>query len=742
MTEVDVWNAKNPSVEEKDATRSIDIGGDPFDDRVDQRVPLYAHPPVVSHILQDGTHVPAPPFSDFECTRFFERSVARHGLLREDLESSNSKKVKHSEEDEQETSKKPTSSSAPPPIHPLARASALLQANGINELNRAINLHSLVATGEYFSLSNIVDPSLDPATAKPSNSNAKEADARTLAAGSTHATSDASEGASITEARIRAVYILQRKRDLFRHAAAAVKSHRRRIMAAIASQQHLDRRWRQWRRRAWRLVAPEHGSRARPHPVQATEVLCADVDVYQHHQSKKDNPMGRLASHVPRYATLQLSSDYTHQAGKRWTDPHRGTSVERTDDDVMDVDTKDDEIKVDATEKNDNQNTDWEADTKAPQHFVIAQPYVVADPSIANDVDGTKATMLTLQFAIENTATGYCERVCIEEPASVETTGDESTSVEERQEDEKLLLALQHSLFCAKLFESMRRELAPDTDHIGQVRSASSSAPTQSVAWLTGQSQEGNFLPAPSMMLGAQQSGLCPICVVHVHEGDFKVLLDDEYTLQVRLVESAGRCNAVESQTRNQGLDGAATGTSGSQSPSQLLFLCRALLLHAQETYHRYSIRLSQEKNQTAETVHKTKDVVPSSMTLQKCISLGAKLLFEARIRKTLRTVKNWLASTASVGDDSLQFEWLMLSVFDLASHFTVSFRSWYLDAAIECDELTVTRFGTNGDYRKAKFHSDKEFELYLKTCLRRVLKQSKPAQGEATVPSLPKSEA
>jgi hypothetical protein len=115
-------------------------------------------------------------------------------------------------------------------------------------------------------------------------------------------------------------------------------------------------------------------------------------------------------------------------------------------------------------------------------------------------------------------------------------------------------------------------------------------------------------------------------------------------------------------------------------------------------------------------------------MSLQKCISLGAKLLFEARIRKTLRTVKDWLRSLGTAGSDSLHIEWLMLSVFDLSSQFTVTFRSWSVDVAIVCDELTVTRFGSRGDYRKVKFHSDKEFELYLKTSLRRLLqpKQSK----------------
>jgi hypothetical protein len=738
LAEADVSNnAKNPmvygtnaaTIEVPDESVNVSNVEVSVHDTKAHPYPLFTtvQSPVICHILPDGTHVPAPPPSDLERTRFFERSVARHGLLREDLEE---KKGSEAEENDEanETSKK-GSSSAAPQIHPLARASALLQANGINELNRAINLHTLVATGEYFSLSNIVDPSLDPVAKPPSSSTPKEADGTTSR--STTTTADGLTAAvDDSEARVRAVYILQRQRDLFRGAASSVQRHRRRLQAAIAAQQHLDRRWWTWRRRAWRLAAPEHGTRARPHPVAATAVLCADVDVYQH----DSNSMGRLARQVPRYATLQLSSDYKHHDGGRWSKRKNATS-DQDDGDAMDVDINNEDVGVIKSKD----TTSVELDMRASESFIVAQPYVVADQTVAkvntDDLDASKVTMLTLQFAIENTATGYCERVCIEEPASLATVGEDGTPLEERRDDEKLLMALQHSLFCAKLFESMRRELAPDTDSIGQVRSTASSIPSHSVvAWLTGQSEKGNFLPAPSMMLGAQESGLNPICVVHVHEGDFKVLLDCEYTLHVQLVESKGR--AAASRSKHVPSDGNSAVSSGSQSPQQLLFLCRALLLHAQDTYHRHSIRSSQEKKQdipiagkpNVKAVLKTKDVIESFMSLQKCISLGAKLLFEARIRKTLRTVKDWLRSLGTAGSDSLHIEWLMLSVFDLSSQFTVTFRSWSVDVAIVCDELTVTRFGSRGDYRKVKFHSDKEFELYLKTSLRRLLqpKQSK----------------
>jgi hypothetical protein len=121
----------------------------------------------------------------------------------------------------------------------------------------------------------------------------------------------------------------------------------------------------------------------------------------------------------------------------------------------------------------------------------------------------------------------------------------------------------------------------------------------------------------------------------------------------------------------------------------------------------------------------KTKETAHPLCTLQSSVSLGAKMLFELRIRKVLKAVKEWMVLATKGLDiaEQLHVEWLALSVFDLASQFTVSYRDWSVDATIVCDELTVTRFGENGEYRKAKFHSDKEFDLFLKTTLKRVVR-------------------
>jgi hypothetical protein len=70
-----------------------------------------------------------------------------------------------------------------------------------------------------------------------------------------------------------------------------------------------------------------------------------------------------------------------------------------------------------------------------------------------------------------------------------------------------------------------------------------------------------------------------------------------------------------------------------------------------------------------------------------------------------------------------MEVEWLALSMFDLESHFTLSFRQFVLDVSIVRDSMTVTRVEGDSNYRKAQFFTDAEFELYLKTELRRQLK-------------------
>lgn len=679
-----------------------------------------------SHILQDGTFAHLPPPSDHERMRFFERSIARHGLLQDDLKASTTKPSPSAEETKEEGEKDTVS--AAPRIHPLALASARLQSNGINELNRAINLQTLVATGDYFGLSNIVDPSLErvsasdkpPASGEESSAAVSGVDGGSAAGTAAAAAAAAPQPVDDDEARVRASFLLHRKRAQFAHAAVTLKRHGHRVTAATVAQQQVDRRLRELRP-VWRLVAPEHGTRSLPHAVKPTEIVCADVDVYY------GNRVGRLASRVPRYATMELCDDYAvAQDLDVWRKQHfpdQSRSFNPSTADAMDVDL---EEPLDGLGNEANQSTDT---TKFPEGTETsvrtrAEPFAIADPALGKldaDFDPTKFAMLTLQFDIEKTSTGYCESACLEPISTRSTTENNSAGT---REDEKLLVALQHSLFCAKLFESMRRELASDTESIGQVRTT---AKAQSAVWLTGELEE-NFLPPPSMMIGPRNAGLSQMCVVHVHEGDVKVLLDCEYSLRVRLVEFIATDIVEEGGSIGNSTATGSESASGSQSPTQLRNLCQALLLHTQETHHRHSVQAETKlrKEQLVENkvvpLAGTKESVSSPCTLQSCVSLGTKMLFEQRIRKTLRTVKDWLVSEMPApGVETLNVEWLALSVFDLSAQFTVSFKSWSIDANIVGDELTVTRFGEHGEYRKVKFHTDKEFELFLRIALQRV---------------------
>jgi len=85
-------------------------------------------------------------------------------------------------------------------------------------------------------------------------------------------------------------------------------------------------------------------------------------------------------------------------------------------------------------------------------------------------------------------------------------------------------------------------------------------------------------------------------------------------------------------------------------------------------------------------------------------------MLFERRIRQTLRSVNNWVkAQTATTTDggvaEGLTLEWMSLAVFDLYAQFAVSFcLEWLIDVNMIGDELVVAQFAADGGaYRKVK---------------------------------------
>lgn len=645
-----------------------------------------------SHILQDGRFIHLPPPNEYERSKFFERAIAKFGLLEADMTTTAKEQQKEQEQEKEE------SKETAPRVHPLAIASARLQASGIAELNRAINLSTLVNSGEYFGLTNIVDPSLElgaakegappasatdrtqgDATTKSSSSDAPAQAATTVTAPApaTHPNAGLNEKEMQEEQRIKSAYVLKRKRAVFDKASRFLLRHEKRLKAAIQAQAVPDERLRQLRHQ-WRLVAPEHGTRAKPHAARPTEVVAVDVDVYDPTGGRGNTLVGRLASKVPRYATIELTDQYINEQvpksniknrGDENKDEDQGTHI-KEEEDAMDIDNPQEEEKA-----SDDQVRD---DRHNGSKVTRAEPFAIADPTlgrISTDFDPDKVRFLTLQFDIEKPSTGFCMSSCLEPMATTKVGKVKELEKKEKEDgnqvkremveekktenemdnldttyadDEQVLVSLQHSLFCAKLFESIRKELMGDdtTEQHGQHKQHQ-----QAAAWLSSESEE-NFLPPPSLMVRpTSNSAGAGLCVIHCHASEVKVQLDNEYTLRPKLVEADQQV-----PTPLQGNPDAEGRDSGSQTPEQLLLLCRSLLLHAQEVYHNHSLHESraaaekqwEEEHQKQEADKprgldriQKKDIKTLPKILQNCVALGTKMLFEQRIRRSLTVRKD-----------------------------------------------------------------------------------------------------
>jgi hypothetical protein len=825
-----------------------------------------------SHIAPDGTFVRLPPPGPRDRRRFFERSVARHGLLLEDLEggkmgssigsgsgSGSSKKrrsgvgkggvadaaasVQPLDDDGEESESEPASSShqkqqqpqqsgkktalsTAMKIHPLAVASARLQSGGLSELNRAINLSGLVSSGEYFGMSNVVDPSLLVATTATAaiTSAAGVADGSAAGDGKTKAVEAPSSSATASatsqlaksaadddddnrdEHRVKILYVLKRKRSQLLRAGHLLGLHAKRLRAGAAAQSRPDARLRELRPH-WRLVAPEHGSRALPHPARPTEVVAVDVDAYhQHGSAGGPSPaplLGRLTSRVPRYATIELRDDYRFESDlETWQQRFRGSKNDNENDNAGDMDVEPpDEIEtvVDAAEAATKAAADTGPKGSDPETWTVAEPFAVADPTLGridaepDDPSQRTTAMLSLQFDVEEASTGFRQSAVLRSVAAAVPSTSSSETV---RPDEKILFALQHSLFAAQLFESIRREIAPDMDEPGVAtaapsptgkRGAVSSHHPGSAAWIS-QESSANFLPPPTYLSSAGLSGgggsdLVPLCVIHCHEGEVKVQLDREYTLRVKLVEADNNDDDIDGGFASQGrmlqhlqADCPCRDTkgprselmaSGSQTREQLLVLCRTLLYHAEKRYHEHAKKRAVQQQSTSSSiaaapatlrgggdVHARRQWIESPRILQSCVSLGSKLLMEQRVQAALMKVQRWLklqatGSTKTTNDtngndEALHVTWLSLSVLDLHSHFTLAFRRWVADVTLVGEEITVTSTtslfesapsasGTSHEYRKVKFHSETQLELYLKLLLERKLMRKDDATGQIT---------
>ena len=662
------------------------------------------HPP--SHILQDGRFIYLAEATEVERRQFLERSIVRHGLLRADLNQGDDQDETDNGDDEKD--KKPSAmskdgadaarglssrkgeteddstekDSTQPKLHPLAVASARLQANGVSELSKAINLSVLVSHGDYFSLSNIVNPVVDVMKTKTEESPVATAEMQ-------------------QDQTLRATFVAKRKRDQFERAAVVLERHKKRLAAALAAQA-IDKRLQQLRPQ-WRLVAPEHGTRAKPHPVRPQEVVSIDVDVYDRDRTGGGNmallgdgignaaavTRGRLARRVPRFATVELRKglDVSDDL-ERWKEVHkldkgRSGSDASSSDKVTAPDSKKQNGNVE-NGKNGQNGAAVPSEPNGGQHETNektrAEPFAVADPTLGKidlAFDPEKVPMLSLQLDIDKDSTGFRQSAFL----SPLTTLDENA-----HEDETVVVALQHSLFCASLFEMIRKEIAPhEEDEAGQEqqlgrakspgrgmrKSGGPGSKRQANVWMTSDTNV-HFLPPPSLMAGAEGlGGRGALAVIHCHEGEVKVQLDAEYSLTVKLVE-AGTATKNNSNGTSEGKNGSKTAgvdakddamdidtadantlgvteqdpkDSGSQSRKKLHVLCRALLLHAQHVYHKYSIdtrellkKMAKERESQPRGLERIRkeQVIPPARILQKCVCLGGRMLFEGRIRSVL----------------------------------------------------------------------------------------------------------
>jgi len=645
-------------------------------------------------------------------------------------------------------------------IHPILIASARLQANGTSELSKSINLAELVSKEEYFILSNIIRSSSTSAanstgmvvSGDTKSNNGGEVGSGVGQTSATASVASVASGAdrkglivvasqqeedAKAESNLRTRYVLKRKQEQFKSAAFFLKRFHKRCRVVTTAQKVLDRRLLELRKR-WRLAAPEHGKVEGP--VRPQETVAIDIEIYDRDRSSMvgSDGLGRIARIVPRYATIELSDDYDIKEDlKRQQKSCKRNKVLEEDDSKNACEEK---------KGSDKKLLEEEVYTKA-------EPFVVADPTLGaidENFDPQKVPMLTLLFQIEKSSTGFVQTISLSSTANHRndtTLCVEASSVNRKNKaDEQVIQSLQHSRFCFKLFDSIRREIA-----IGQDSTNQSIRQNNPIVWLSSEMEE-SFLPPPSHMVGNgkqvshgdENFQPSPICVVHCHEGEVKVQLDSEYTLTVKLVDA------------KHSLDTLSTGTGivskkdfidpGSQSPEQLHALCRMLLLHAQFVYHDYCTKSQEEEAMYDELIKESDEgksmkqkvesrnrrkALPSIQKemklphiLQSCVNLGAKTLFECKVRRSLKRFGKWLESNHS----SLVFdvEWLPLSSFNSHSQLAISIGGTFcVDVSIDGYEMRVTSFGDDGDYRFVNFSSSKEFEVYLKMeAMRRLLKE------------------
>ena len=664
---------------------------------------LLSHILPPSHILDDGRFIQLPPPTTLEKSTFFERAVASrqliandddNGIQRRKKKKAKSTKKKRSSEEEVDDAASTTSSTISNAtkrrkkkkskttdtqyIHPLAMASAKLQANGINELSKAINLNGLVIGNEYFGLSNIVNSQPSGVGKMIDNTDNKS----NMNNGDT-TTSGNSIQSTIDETiqkdqNLRTSYTLQNRHQQYKHTSTVLSRHSKRLSKSISIMHTIDNKLFTLRKQ-WKLCAPEHGVRA-VGPVRSKEVIAVDVDVYNNNRimsssttttaTATTSQLGRIARRVPRYATIEIDDEYNMMndiKSLRKKVKNVLVDLKKVNDDDDDDTLHPESVSMELEEPPSSTLKEISTTTSKTK----AEPFAIADPTIGkidHDFDPNKVPLLTLLFSIEKSCTGFVEFATLSSSFQSKSNDDNGEnaakeSQKEQSPDERVIEALQHSLFCASLFESMRSEIIQPTSSTSsqqqqlqqQQRQQKSSS---SIAWLSSEMEE-SFLPPPTSMAGGDSSSSSSqlLCVVHCHEGEVKVQLNDEYSLTVKLIE-AGTAAGCAGKAKSSLEEASTTATSsttrqsdttdsGSQSPTRLKTLCRALLLHSQSLYHshcmktRNSIEKKKKEDDKPVTLGfaRTKKEVkePSPHILQQCVSLGCKFIIEKKIRLVLK---------------------------------------------------------------------------------------------------------
>jgi len=662
---------------------------------------LLSHILPPSHILDDGRFIQLPPPTTLEKSTFFERAVASRQLIandndtgiqrRQKKKAKSTKKKKRSCEEEVDDAASTTSSiisntkrrkkkksktidTQQQYIHPLAMASAKLQSNGINELSKAINLNTLVIGNEYFGLSNIVNSQTPSGVGKmidnmDNKSNMNNGEGATTHSNNIQSTIDETIQ---KDQNLRTSYTLQNRHEQYKHTSTVLSRHSKRLSKSISIMQTIDNKLFTLRKQ-WKLCAPEHGVRT-VGPVRSKEVIAVDVDVYNNNRiihpssststATTSSQLGRIARRVPRYATIEIDDEYNMMSDikslrkkvKNVLVNLKKVTDDDDDDTLLPASTSSMELEEPQTKL--KEPTTTMSKTKA-------EPFAIADPTIGkidHDFDPNKVPLLTLLFSIEKSCTGFVEFATLSSSFQSKSNDDngENTAKESQKEqspDERVIEALQHSLFCASLFESMRSEIIQPTSSTAsqQQQQQRQQKSSSSIAWLSSEMEE-SFLPPPTSMAGGDSSSSSQLlCVVHCHEGEVKVQLDDEYSLTVKLIEAgtaagcAGKAKSSleeASTTATSTTKQSDTADSGSQSPTRLKTLCRALLLHSQSLYHTHCMKTRKDNEKKKEDdkpvtlgFARTKKEVqePSPHILQQCVSLGCKFIIEKKIRLVLK---------------------------------------------------------------------------------------------------------